>query len=158
MAYANACAKWTTTHGTAERREEANRRLGRHPEHDARRGRELGRELGFSATDQIRVATVSSELARNRVSYRTPGGSISLSAPTSPRPGASIAARDKGTGISDLDDVMPELYASRSGMGKGLLGTRQLMASSTIRTGPNGTEILARPLLWLGGGNGRVTG
>ncbi|MFC1642360.1 ATP-binding protein [Myxococcota bacterium] len=109
-------------------------------------GRDLCREIGFSTTDQVRVATAISELARNIVLY-TPGGAISLSVLTSPRPGVRIAARDTGAGIPNLGQILAGQYSSRSGMGKGLCGTRKLMDSFSVETGPDGTEIVAQKLL-----------
>ncbi|MFC1642354.1 ATP-binding protein [Myxococcota bacterium] len=109
-------------------------------------GRDLCLEIGFSVTDQVRIATAISELARNMALY-TPGGTISLSVLTSPRPGISITARDTGAGIPHLDQILAGQYSSLSGLGKGLCSTRQLMDGFSVETGPNGTEIVARKLL-----------
>jgi serine/threonine-protein kinase RsbT len=112
-------------------------------------GRDICRDLGFSVTGQTRVATAISELARNIVQY-TPGGTMSLASVDVPRPGISIIAKDTGGGIPHLEDILAGSYVSPTGMGKGLAGTRQLMDSFVVVTGPTGTEITARKYLAAG--------
>lgn len=106
-------------------------------------GRDICKALGFSVTGQTRVATAISELARNIVQY-TPGGTVTVSTIEGLRPGIAIVARDTGSGIDNLDEILAGNYVSRTGMGKGLAGTRQLMDSFVVQTTPTGTEITAR--------------
>jgi serine/threonine-protein kinase RsbT len=89
-----------------------------------------------------RVATVVSELARNIVSY-TPGGIIEMIPLDEPTPRVLIRATDSGTGISNLDEVLAGKYKSRTGLGKGLLGSKRLADRFEVRTGRGGTVVEA---------------
>ena len=89
-----------------------------------------------------RVATVVSELARNIVTY-TPGGVVELIPIDGPRPRVLIRATDHGPGISNLDEVMGGQYKSKTGLGKGLLGSKRLADRFEIRSGHGGTVVEA---------------
>jgi serine/threonine-protein kinase RsbT len=107
-------------------------------------GRDICRELGFSEINQVKVATGISELARNIFQYAKTG-LISLRRLSAPRPGIEIVARDKGPGIPNLQLVLDGGYRSRTGMGKGLLGSRRLMDHFEIDSGPDrGTTVTLR--------------
>lgn len=103
--------------------------------------RELCVALGGSMMSIQRVATVVSEFARNIVSY-TPGGEIELIPMTDP-PRIMIRARDTGKGITKLDEIMAGKYKSKTGLGRGILGSRQLAERMEIETGADGTRIEA---------------
>lgn len=104
-------------------------------------------DLGFGASEQVKVATVVSELARNIVLY-VGDGRIELETVTVPRRGIEIRAIDRGNGIPNIDEVLSGRYRSKTGMGVGLLGTRRLMDEFTIDTGSGrGTKILVRKYL-----------
>jgi serine/threonine-protein kinase RsbT len=106
--------------------------------------RELARQLGLSALDQTKVATATSELARNIVLY-VGDGEVRIRAVQTPRPGVQIVAADSGPGIPDVRLVMSAAYRSRTGMGMGLQGTKRLMDDFEIdsRVGV-GTTIVAK--------------
>jgi serine/threonine-protein kinase RsbT len=106
--------------------------------------RELARQLGLSALDQTKVATATSELARNIVLY-VGDGEVRIRAVQTPRPGVQIVAADSGPGIPDVLLVMNARYRSRTGMGMGLQGTKRLMDDFEIdsRVGV-GTTIVAK--------------
>lgn len=87
-----------------------------------------------------KVATIVSELARNIVSY-TPGGSVELIPSHQPRPRIVVRAVDRGDGISNLEAIMSGRYRSRTGLGKGLLGSKRLADRFDIQTGSSGTRI-----------------
>jgi serine/threonine-protein kinase RsbT len=107
-------------------------------------GRDLCREMGFSEINQVKVATGISELARNIFQYAKTG-LIVLRRLGAPRPGIEIVARDQGPGIANLQVVLGGGYRSRTGMGKGLLGSRRLMDHFEIDTGPGrGTTVTLR--------------
>ena len=89
-----------------------------------------------------RVATVVSELARNIVTY-TPGGTVELIPMEGPRPRVLIRASDSGPGIPNLDEVMGGRYKSKTGLGKGLLGSKRLSDRFEIRSGRGGTVVEA---------------
>lgn len=103
--------------------------------------RALCRELGFPEFDQIKVATVVSELARNMVQYAG-RGDLTIRVSDSPRRGIEITARDNGPGISNLETILNGSYRSRTGMGKGLRFAKNSMSSFNIATDPSrGTTI-----------------
>jgi serine/threonine-protein kinase RsbT len=103
--------------------------------------RALCRELGFPEFDQVKVATVVSELARNMVQYAGKGDLI-IRVSDFPRRGIEITARDHGPGISNLDSILDGSYRSRTGMGKGLRFAKNSMSTFEIATDPShGTTI-----------------
>jgi serine/threonine-protein kinase RsbT len=103
--------------------------------------RDLAQALGGSKLAVQKIATVVSELARNIISY-TPGGQIEL-IPTASPPSMAILAIDRGSGIKDLEHVLSGRYKSKTGLGRGLFGSRQLADKLEIQTGANGTRIEA---------------
>ena len=107
-------------------------------------GRDLCRDLGFSEINQVKVATAISELARNIFQYAKTG-LVVLRRLGGARPGIEIVARDNGPGIPDVQLVLGGSYRSRTGMGKGLLGSRRLMDHFEIDSGPGrGTTVTLR--------------
>lgn len=107
------------------------------------KSRDLCAELGFAMPEQIKIATIVSELARNIVQY-VGTGRIELNTVTSPRVGIEIIATDKGSGIPHIDHVLSGGYKSKTGMGVGLLGTKRLMDDFEVDSGPAGTKIVTR--------------
>lgn len=105
-----------------------------------RETRELCESLGAGSFATQRVATVVAELARNIVAY-TPGGTIELESNAKDKRVVCIRARDRGRGIPNLQEIMSGRYRSATGLGLGLLGTKRLSESFTIKTGPTGTEV-----------------
>lgn len=105
--------------------------------------RNLCARLGFAASEQVKIATVVSELARNIVQY-VGRGRIELIAIQLPHKGIEIISTDEGTGIPDVDLVLSGSYQSRTGMGVGLVGTKRLMDHFEVESGPTGTRIVTR--------------
>jgi serine/threonine-protein kinase RsbT len=91
---------------------------------------------------QQKIATVVSELARNIVSY-TPGGTVELIPIDSEPPGLLVRASDSGSGIANLEQIMAGLYRSKTGLGKGLLGSQRLAHRFDVRSDRGGTVIEA---------------
>lgn len=109
--------------------------------------RQTARRIGFSALDQTKIATAVSELARNILLY-VGDGEVQVTVLTAPRRGIEIVAVDTGKGIADVSLVMDADYQSRTGMGKGLKGTKRLMDNLEIVTRPGaGTTVTARKFL-----------
>lgn len=105
--------------------------------------RDMAASLGFSAAEQTQVATVVSELARNIMLYAGTG-TVTLIAYPSGRASLQITAEDHGPGIADLDAVLSGARRSKTGMGLGLRGSRNLMDHLDIDTAPGrGTRIVA---------------
>ena len=115
--------------------------------HASDTARQTARRIGFSALDQTKIATAVSELARNILLY-VGDGEVRVSVLTAPRRGIEIVASDSGKGIADVSVVMDADYRSRTGMGKGLKGTKRLMDHLEIATRPGvGTTVTARKFL-----------
>jgi signal transduction histidine kinase/CheY-like chemotaxis protein len=121
----------------------------RHDRHvvDARqRAREIAAALGFDHQEQIRFATAASELARNAHRYAT-GGSIEFVVRGHRPQQLIIVVSDAGPGISNLDDILNGQYISKTGLGKGLIGTKRLLDHFKISTSASGTQVEAgKPL------------
>lgn len=110
--------------------------------------RTMCERMGAPSLAMQKVATIVSELARNIVSYAAGGaGSVELIPSATPRPRIVIRAVDKGPGIGRLDDILAGRYQSRTGLGKGILGTKRLADRFDIQTGPTGTRVEAEVLL-----------
>jgi serine/threonine-protein kinase RsbT len=96
---------------------------------------------GAQAFTVQKVATIVSELARNMVLYAG-GGTVELI----PTNGISncivVRACDSGAGISNLDEVLSGRYRSKTGLGRGLLGTKRLADRFQVKTGPAGTTVI----------------
>ncbi len=112
-------------------------------EHQARRARMAARRLaetaGASKLDSLRAATGLSELTRNILMYAGSGEVVVeiLDAPRRIR----MVASDRGPGIGNLDEVLGGEYQSKTGLGRGLLGTKRLADHFEISTGPQGTTV-----------------
>jgi serine/threonine-protein kinase RsbT len=89
-----------------------------------------------------RIATLVSELGRNIVSY-TQGGTVELRPMDGEPPRLLIRAADSGPGIDNLDEIMAGKYRSKTGLGRGILGSQRLADRFDIRSGPGGTVIEA---------------
>jgi len=113
-------------------------------------GRAMAAKLGFSATDQICIATAISELSRNIVEYAKEG-EILLSpcrAHENGMVGVQIVARDRGPGIPDISLAMKDGYSTSRSLGLGLPGTRRLMDDFEIASeAGKGTKVTIRK--WL---------
>ncbi len=112
----------------------------RHVVYARQRAREIALLLGFDHQEQIRLATATSELARNAFRYAREG-EVTFEVTEGQPQRFLIVVSDKGTGIRNLDEVMGGRYQSRTGLGKGLIGTRRLMDQFDIATGAAGTSV-----------------
>ncbi len=105
------------------------------------KARAMAAEIGFSRTDQVKVATIVSELARN-IYHFAGRGRIIAARVNSPDLGISIEARDQGPGIADVESILAGAYRSRTGLGLGLIGCRNLSDEFKIDTAlGKGTHI-----------------
>lgn len=86
-----------------------------------------------------KVVTAVSELARNIARYSL-GGRVSFRVDTI-RDVLVIVATDDGPGITNLDEILSGQYRSRTGLGRGLLGSRELADQFDISTSPSGTRV-----------------
>lgn len=102
--------------------------------------------VGANAFTMQKVATIVSELARNMVLYAN-GGAVEITAANSGPRRIVVRAVDRGPGIRNLDEVFSGRYKSKTGMGRGLLGTKRLADRFDISTGSNGTSVLAEVMV-----------
>ena len=103
--------------------------------------------LGFDITEQTRISTAVSEIARNAFSYAG-GGRVLFTIEGKQAPQVlTIAVSDKGPGIARLDEVMSGSYRSETGMGLGIVGARRLMDYFAVDSTASGTTITLKKLL-----------
>ena len=98
--------------------------------------------LKFSLTDQTKMVTAASELARNVLRYGG-GGRAELEQLTrNGVQGVRATFIDEGPGIADLELAMTDGYTSGGGMGLGLSGARRLADEFDIDSVPGkGTTV-----------------
>jgi serine/threonine-protein kinase RsbT len=85
------------------------------------------KRMGMSVVDQTKVATATSELARNIVRYAECGEVVIEEIADALRSGLQITFKDKGPGIADLQKAMRDGFTTGGGMGLGLSGSKRLM-------------------------------
>jgi signal transduction histidine kinase len=118
-----------------------------HAEHDVivarRRGRQIAGLLGFDPQNQARIATAVSEIARNAFDYAC-GGKVEYLIDGKPRAQQLLVrVSDQGPGIVELSAILAGRYRSRTGLGIGITGTRNLMDRMEIDTRiGEGTTVL----------------
>jgi signal transduction histidine kinase/CheY-like chemotaxis protein len=112
----------------------------RHVVQARQRAREIAALLGFEHQEQIRLATATSELARNAFRYAE-GGEVEFIVRDSPSQLFLITVTDTGDGIPNLPEILDGRYISKTGLGMGLIGTKRLMEHFNIRSTPTGTRV-----------------
>jgi serine/threonine-protein kinase RsbT len=108
--------------------------------------RRICEEAGAGSYTIQKVTTIVSELARNIVSYAT-SGTLEIVPITGQGRRIILRAADSGPGIPNLELIMSGRYRSKTGLGKGLLGTKRLADQFDVATGPSGTLIVAEVML-----------
>jgi signal transduction histidine kinase len=111
------------------------------------RARQIAALLGFAHLDQTRIATATSEIARNAFQYAG-GGRVDFLVETGPPVELLIRVRERGPGIRDLQAILEGRYVSETGMGVGIAGARRLMDRFAIETqeGGGATVSMAKTL------------
>lgn len=112
------------------------------------RARHIAELCGFGQQDQVRIATIVSELARNVFRYAGSGHvDFAIEGSTAPQT-LLMHVRDKGPGIPNLDVILSGHYRSSTGMGLGLLGAKKLMDAFEVHTEEGqGTTVVLRKLM-----------
>ncbi|MEC4722691.1 sensor histidine kinase [Noviherbaspirillum sp. CPCC 100848] len=112
------------------------------------RARQVTALCGFNAHDQVRIATVVSELARNIYNYANSGKIEFAVSKATTAQDLVIRVEDEGPGIDNLDAILEGRYQSKTGMGLGIIGARRLMDHVDITTAKNvGTTLLLKRAL-----------
>lgn len=125
----------------------------RHVVYARQRAREIAGLLGFDHQEQIRLATAASELARNAFRYAT-GGVVEFQVRDLSPQLFVILVTDSGPGIAKLNEILNGQYVSKTGLGKGIVGTSRLMDRFEITAPASGTRVEAGK--WLPGSAPRV--
>ena len=91
------------------------------------------------------IVTAVSELARNIIKYAT-RGEVSIDRIVKDfHVGIEIVARDRGPGISDIEQAIADNYSSGGTLGLGLPGVRRMMDEFEIQSAEGkGTMVRIR--------------
>jgi serine/threonine-protein kinase RsbT len=108
--------------------------------------RRICADLGCKSLATQKVTTIVSELARNIISY-TNGGVVEIVVITAGQRRIVVRAVDKGPGIANLPLIMSGKYQSRTGLGRGLSGSKRLADEFDISTSASGTRVVAEVLV-----------
>lgn len=104
------------------------------------RARLIAAQLGLDLREQTYLATAVSELARNALQYG--GGGRAVFSLLSDPALFEVRIHDQGPGITDLAAVLEGRYASKTGMGLGISGSRKLVDQFEIESSPHaGTRV-----------------
>lgn len=111
--------------------------------HVRHEGTQLAVRMGFSAVARTQLLTAASELTRNIYMYAGTG-QLQMTVRTDPRCGVEVLATDNGPGIMNLDQIMSGAYRSKSGLGLGLRGVKEIAREFSIESSAaKGTTIRA---------------
>src|SRR5665213_1465135 len=102
--------------------------------------REIAAGLGLDNQDQIRMATATSEIARNAFRYAR-NGKVTFAVILESPQRLEVTVTDTGTGIPNLQEIFEGRYKSETGLGKGIVGTKRLMDEFYIDATPQGTTV-----------------
>jgi serine/threonine-protein kinase RsbT len=104
--------------------------------------RRFASALGFSLMDQTRLATVTSELARNVVKYARRGRLIAQPTEALRGVGLRLIFEDEGPGIPNIEAAMRDGFSTGRGLGKGLPGSKRLVHEFQIESNAGqGTRV-----------------
>jgi anti-sigma regulatory factor (Ser/Thr protein kinase) len=98
------------------------------------RARQISELLNFDITNQMRIATVVSEIARNAFQYAGGGKVCYCLQNHFSYSSLMVKISDKGPGITDLQKVLSGQYISKTGNGAGIIGSKKIMDNFTITT------------------------
>jgi signal transduction histidine kinase/CheY-like chemotaxis protein len=99
------------------------------------RARQIAGLLGFPLLDQTRIATATSEIARNAYQYAGGGKAEFLVEDAAPQC-LVVRVLERGPGIENLQAILDGDYVSPTGLGLGIIGARRLMDRFDIATAP----------------------
>ena len=109
------------------------------------RAAQLAKQIGMGLVDQTKIATATSELARNIVRYALTG-EVTIEVMDNDRTlGLRITFKDRGPGIADIETAMRDGFTTSGGMGLGLSGSKRLVNEFEINSQPGlGTTIVIK--------------
>lgn len=107
--------------------------------------RDIARQMGFSAVNQARIATATSELARNMLQYAGEGIVTIRLVQRGNRCGLELVFADQGPGIADVGKFLQPGGFTNGKQSIGIAASRRLMDEFDIATAPqHGTTITCR--------------
>jgi serine/threonine-protein kinase RsbT len=98
------------------------------------RAAQLAKKIGMGLVDQTKIATATSELARNIVRYANPGEVLIEEVDNGISMGLQLTFKDRGPGIPDVSLAMRDGYSTAKGMGLGLSGSKRLVNEFEINS------------------------
>jgi serine/threonine-protein kinase RsbT len=98
----------------------------------------------FAASDVVRLATAVSELSRNIYMYARRGTVVLHLSEDDLGVQFELVASDEGPGIPKEVLSFTGTYVSKTGLGKGLFGTRSLLDDFTVASAPGKTVITGK--------------
>lgn len=105
--------------------------------------RSSARSLGFSKSDQTRIATAVSEICMNVVDYAKKGSVLVKSVILNTKQGLLIKITDSGPGILNISEAMKDGFSTHQRIGIGLPGSKRIMDVFGIESKPNvGTKVV----------------
>jgi len=110
--------------------------------HARQRARLIAELLGFDRQDQTRLSTAVSEIARNAHQYAKDGEVEFFIEGDAAAQLLGVTVRDHGPGIPNVSDILEGRYASRTGLGLGIVGTRRLLDRFRIESQPGQGTIV----------------
>ena len=104
------------------------------------------KKIGMRILDQTKMATATSELARNIVRYANKGEVLIEEIEHNLRMGLRVTFTDKGPGIPDIEMAMRDGFTTGAGMGLGLSGSRRLVNAFEItsKVGSGTTVVITK--------------
>lgn len=105
------------------------------------RTKAIAEKAGLGHQDQTRLITAVSEIARNALMYAG-GGTMKLAILNNNNVQfIQVTISDKGPGIKNLDSVLAERYVSKTGLGKGIAGSKRIVDLFEIASTEKGTSV-----------------
>ena len=104
--------------------------------------KEIASLAGLSVQDQTRLVTGVSEILRNAFQYAG-GARVDIGIiDQGNKQYLQVVIRDQGPGIANIEEIIGGSYRSRTGMGRGIIGTRKLVDLFSIESGEGkGTSV-----------------
>jgi len=106
--------------------------------------RTIASQLAFSTFEQTRIATATSEMARNALAYAG-SGNVTICVDDD-HPALVIVVIDRGPGISDLEEILAGGRGTNR-PGIGISGARRLVDTFAIESSERGTRVEMRKRL-----------
>ncbi len=105
------------------------------------KARQIAQSLKFSLTDQTKLATAVSEIARNVIKYAGEGTCKIMYEQNRTNTEIKIFIEDEGKGIKDIELAMKEGYTTGGGLGMGLPAAKKLVHQFSIDSTPSKTTV-----------------